>query len=249
MNTQENIANDLNKLGVSDGDIILVHSSFKALGSIPDGIETIIQGLLKTIGESGTLLMPALSWKLRPPEIFNPTKTPTNVGAIPEYFRTRPGTQRSIHPTHSVCAIGKMTNELLCDTELDNTPCGKHSPFNKITNFDNAKIIMLGCGLLPNTTMHAIEEIANAPYHNGRTELFTVIDHAEKSHQQEYTMYGFTGKYIQRYDRILELPDSVAFTTQGKVLEADTTIFNAQQLKNAALTKMKKNPLFFVDEV
>ena len=243
------IADDLKDLGVCNGDIILVHSSFKALGTLPDGIETVIQGLLKSIGESGTLIMPALSWKLRPPEIFNPATTPTNVGAIPEYFRNRLGTERSIHPTHSVCAVGTMAKELLRDNKLDNTPCGQHSPFNKITNIENAKIVMLGCGLLPNTTMHSIEELANVPYHNGKTELFTILNHDGELYQQEYTMYGFAGKYAQRYDRVLELPDSSSFTTQGRGLEADTIIFNAKALKDAALTKMHHSPLFFVDKI
>jgi aminoglycoside 3-N-acetyltransferase len=242
------IADDLNNLGINKGDTILVHSSFKALGNIDGGIETIIRGLLQSVSKEGTLLIPALSWKLRPPEIFNPATTPTNVGAIPEYFRSRAKTIRSIHPTHSVCAVGKLADELLRDATQDHTPCGSHSPFNKITHMENAKIIMLGCGVHPNTTIHAIEELANVPYHNGEKVLFTIINHAGESYQQEYRMYGFTGKYIQRYDRVLELPESPAFTTQGKVLQADTTIFKAKELKDAVLTKLKQNPLFFVDK-
>lgn len=248
-NSITHITDDLHNLGVQDGDIVLVHTSFKALGPVTDGIETVIQGLLRAIGESGTLLMPALSWRLWPPEIFNPTTTSTNVGAIPEYFRTRTGTKRSIHPTHSVSTIGKMTDELLRGTTLDNTPCGQHSPFNKITDIDNVKIIMLGCGLKPNTTMHAIEEIARVPYHSGKKENFTIMDHEGRSYQKEYRMYDFTGKYAQRYDRVLELPNSDSFTTQGKVLEADTTIFNAKALKEAALQKLQQDPLFFVDKI
>ena len=243
------IVDNLHNLGVHYGDVILVHSSFKALGKIDNGIETLIQGLLQAVGEAGTLVMPALSWTLRPPEIFNPATTPTNVGAISEYFRTRAGTARNIHPTHSVCAIGKMAHELLRDATLDNTPCGQHSPFHKITDLDNAKIIMLGCGLKPNTTVHAIEEIARVPYRNGKKELFTFVDHSGTSHKQEYRMYGFINKYEQRYERVLELTNSDSFTTQGKVLEADTTVFNAKALKEALLIKLQQDPLFFVDEI
>ena len=105
------IARDLLNLGVKNGDTILVHSSFKSLGRVPGGIETLILGLLRAIGESGTLLMPALCWALRPPEEYNERLTPTNVGAVAEYLRTRSGTLRSIHPTHSVCAVGKRAHE------------------------------------------------------------------------------------------------------------------------------------------
>src|ERR1035437_5251842 len=139
------IAASLRDLGVLPGDTVLLHSAFKSLGQVPGGIETVIEGLLHAIGTEGTLLMPALSWALRPPEIFDSRLTPTNVGAIPEYLRTRQGTSRSVHPTHSVCAVGRRTHELLDDHGLDCTPCGPHSPFRKLAE-SNGKIVMLGCG-------------------------------------------------------------------------------------------------------
>ena len=103
--------------------------------------------------------MPALCWTLKPPEVFDPRQTKVIVGAVPEYFRLRNGTLRSLHPTHSVCAVGTLAERLLADHLKDATPCGHHSPFNQITDLD-ARIVMLGCGLCPNTTMHALEAIA-----------------------------------------------------------------------------------------
>jgi hypothetical protein len=38
----------------------MAHTSFKALGPVPRGIETVVQGFLLAIGPEGTLLMPAL---------------------------------------------------------------------------------------------------------------------------------------------------------------------------------------------
>ena len=104
------IAADFNDLGVVEGDTVLVHSAFKSLGPVPGGIETVVQGLLLAVGPEGTLLMPALSRALRPPEVFDERSTPANVGAIPEYSRTREGTTRSLHPTHSVCAVGRVAD-------------------------------------------------------------------------------------------------------------------------------------------
>ncbi len=75
------IADDLANLGVVTGDTVLVHSSFKSLGPVPGGIETVVQGPLRAVGPKGTLLMPALSWALRPPEVFDVRLTSSNVGA------------------------------------------------------------------------------------------------------------------------------------------------------------------------
>jgi aminoglycoside 3-N-acetyltransferase len=157
------IAAGFRDLGVVEGDTVLVHSAFKSLGPVPGGIEVLVQGLLLAVGPEGTLLIPALSWALRPPEIFDLRRTPSNVGAIPEYFRSREGTTRSLHPTHSVCAVGRRTHELLGDHRLDCTPCGAHSPFHKILE-TSGKIVMLGCGLGANTAMHALEEYVEPPY-------------------------------------------------------------------------------------
>ena len=238
------IARDLRTLGIEAGDSIMVHSSFKSLGLVPGGIETVVQGLLQAIGDSGTLLMPALSWSLRPPEVFDPRLTHTNVGAIPEYFRMRPGVLRSIHPTHSVCAVGNKAHEFVDEHVLDSTPCGPHSPFNRITEC-GGKILMLGCGLRPNTTMHAMEEHVRPAYLFGRPCEFTIIDRDGKTFRKEYTTHGFDG-CKQRYDRVAELPDA-SFIRRGKVLEAEAFLLEAAGLRRAAIGRLREDPWFFVE--
>jgi aminoglycoside 3-N-acetyltransferase len=240
------IAAGIRDLGIMPGDTVIVHSSFKSLGCVPGGIETVVQGFLHAIGHDGTLLMPALSWALRPPEIFDLRLTPTSVGAIPEYFRTREGSSRSIHPTHSVCAIGKRASELLSTHGLDSTPCGMHSPFRKAAE-TNGKIVMLGCGLSSNTTMHALEEYTAPPYLYGSNCVFTISDQQGNTYQKEYSTHGFASRgYAQRYDKVMEL-DFSSFLRRGQVLQAATFILDAPRLKNAVLMKLKEDPYFFVD--
>lgn len=244
----EKIASDLGKLGIQPGHTVLVHSSFKSLGMIPGGIETVIRGFLQAIGTEGTLLMPALSYALRPPEIFHPRLTPSIVGAIPEYFRLRKGTSRSIHPTHSVCAVGKRTHELLDDHGLDWTPCGMHSPFRKIPE-TNGKIVMLGCSIKSNTTMHALEEYVEPPYLYGQNEVFTITDHNGNTYRKEYKTHGYNVHgYGQRFDRVTEL-DSDSLIRKGQVLQATTFVLDAPSLKAAILKKLKEDPYFFVNKL
>ena len=241
------IAAELKDLRVLPGDTILVHSSFKSLGNVPGGIETVILGLLQAVGPDGTLLMPALSWALRPPEVSDWRSTPTSVGAIPEYFRTREGTSRSVHPTHSVCAIGKRAHELLDDHGLDCTPCGMHSPFRKVAE-TNGKIVMLGCGLRPNTTMHALEECIEPPYLFGPRHAFTISDRQGRTYQKEYITHGFASHgYTQRYDKVMELDSSSFLLGKGHVLQAITFVLDASRLKSAVLRKLKEDPYFFVE--
>lgn len=107
----------------------------RSLGKVPGGAETVVLGMLQALGEDGTLLMPALSYAHIDAEnpVFDVLNTPSCVGALPEYFRTRPGTIRSVHPTHSVCGVGIQAESLLKNHHLDTTPCGEHSPLSRIT--------------------------------------------------------------------------------------------------------------------
>lgn len=173
-----------------------------------------------------------------PPHIHSTLHTPSNVGAIPEYFRTRPGTRRSVHPTHSVCAIGPATEELLRDHHLDSTPCGSCSPFRTMID-RGAKILMLGCGLRPNTTMHALEEYVEPPYLFGPPRDCTITDADGHTYTKTYRPHGF-GPYRQRYDRVADLPDT-SFLRVGRVLGAETFLLDAMGLRSAVLAKLRED--------
>jgi aminoglycoside 3-N-acetyltransferase len=220
----------------------MVHSSFKSLG-ITDA-ETIIQALLDVIGERGTLLLPALSYLQQPPLVHDTRTTPTCVGYLTEYFRTRPGVSRSLHPTHSVCAIGASVHELLDDHGDDITPCGEHSPFHKLLH-RGGKILMLGCGLRPNTTMHAIEEYTKPPYLFGDPLIYTITDSSGRTYQKQYIHHGFK-HYIQRYDRAEAILDA-AQLRRGTVGAATSFLIDSHALYTQALIQLQRDPFYFVD--
>jgi len=240
------IAEDLRRTGVREGGVLLVHSSLSAMGRVPGGPETVIQGLLRALGPDGTLLMPGLSYEhvTHKQPYFDIRRTPSNVGAIPESFRRRAGTRRSMHPTHSVCAVGKRAAELLNGHAQDSTPCGPNSPFHRLPTV-GGQILMLGCGLRPSTSMHAIEELAQPPYLFGDPLTYTLVDTEGRSIQKTYTVHNFD-VWVQRYDRISLVLDTPAMR-QGQVLKAEVHLLEARSLWNAALRALEKDALFFVD--
>ncbi|MBE7532377.1 MAG: AAC(3) family N-acetyltransferase [Chloroflexi bacterium] len=127
---------------------MMVHASFKALGIKEPGL--VLMALGEVLRDAGALLMPALSYRQQSSDVPDTNWTPTCVGFLSEYFRWRPETVRSLHPTHSVCGVGAQLSAWLGDHLEDCTPCGPHSPFYKILHAPG-KILMLGCGLAPNT--------------------------------------------------------------------------------------------------
>jgi len=244
----EKITSDLVGLGVRQGGVLLVHSSLRSLGHVSGGAETVIRGLLGALGRNGTLLMPAFGSDEDagdPPE-FDVLNSPTWVGAIPEAFRVRRGTLRSIHPTHSVCGTGARAHELLATHERDSTTCGLHSPFHLLRGC-GGQILMLGCGLLPNTSFHAIEEVIEPPYLFMKAQLCTLRRADGKVVRKRYRLLDLAG-WRQRYDRVMPLLEGKGLTC-GKVLEADSYLIDAPAMWKAALSAMRKDPLFFVEKV
>ncbi len=231
-------------IGVRPGDVVMVHSSFRSLG-LQDP-ELILSALFAALGETGTLVMPALSYTQDPPNLHDSNRTPACVGFLPEYFRRRPGTIRSLHPTHSVCGVGAQAHAWLEDHLEDRTPCGPHSPFNKLFQ-RGGKILMIGCGLEPNTSMHAIEEYAQPPYLFAPPMIYTITDAQGRTFDKEYIPHDFwEGRAVQRYDRVEGLLSAPALV-EGKIGEAHSYLIQAEALLPAALEKLKVDPMYFVD--
>jgi aminoglycoside 3-N-acetyltransferase len=245
-NIQTQFQKDLQSLGIRPGGVLMVHSSMRALGVLPGGAESVISGLLDVLDTDGTLLMPALSYETVTPENprFNVNKTPSNVGKLPEVFRLRPGTLRSVHPTHSVCAVGRLASQLLENHIEDSTPCGSNSPFHLLPGY-NGQILMLGCSLKPNTSMHAIEELIEPPYlYNPPLDYhLTLADGTQLT--KTYKPHNFRG-WEQRYERVEQI--MVNGLRRGRVLNAECYLMEAKSLWESALTVLRQDPLHFVSK-
>lgn len=249
----EKLLNDLRALGICEGDIVLVHSSFRSLGYVEDGIAGLIADLIKVLGPSGTLLIPTLSYAYITMEnpVFDVRKTKACIGAVPEYFRQMDGVHRSLCPTHSVAAIGHDAEDITAQQLLDHTPVGLHSPFRKLSEC-GGKILMLGCGLEPNTSMHGVEELVEPPYlYLPGDYPFTVVDENGIAHDIRMKRHNFQKGnmiYQQRYDRVLDLIPNDKWN-ERKVLNADSFLIDASTLWLAAEKKYQEDPMYFVDLV
>lgn len=188
--TVASLTDDLEKLGVRPGSLLLVHSSLSALGWVAGGPVAVIQALLACLGETGTLVMPAYSGEYSDPEdwenppvpddwkpvirehmpAFERNVTPSRgVGAIAECFRTWPGTVRSDHPITSFSARGPLAREICADHELASS-VGEGSPLARVFERDGS-VLLLGVGFGRNSSFHLAEYRADfegkRPLENG----------------------------------------------------------------------------------
>lgn len=163
--TSQQITADLRKMGIQPGDTLFIHSSLKSLGYVDGGPTAVIQGLLDAVGTEGTLLLPTyympggsiLGTCQMADYVFDPRIHGTNMGALPEAFLKFSGVHRSIHPTHSVSAIGKHAQYLTEAHHLAPSVFGKGSPWQRFHEL-NGKVLGIGISMGPVTFYHLLED-------------------------------------------------------------------------------------------
>jgi aminoglycoside 3-N-acetyltransferase len=177
LNTLASLTRDLEAAGVHPGMTLMVHSSLSSVGYIVGGPVAMIRALLEVLGAEGTLAMPCETPQISDPAlwhdarvdpawhdtvrehlpVFDPLTTPTMLGALPEAFRTFPGTRRSDHPLVSVCARGVHGSAITAVHSLSFCE-GRGTPFEKLYELDTY-ILLMGVGFDRCTALHYAESL------------------------------------------------------------------------------------------
>ena len=146
------IVSDLKVRVPEDFEIIMVHSAFDRLLPMYKGSALdLLKELIDYCGKDRTLAMPAfvLGGRLYDKATYFSThsfdinRTPSEMGLLTELFRRTPGVVRSLHPTHSVCALGPLADKLTAGHGAAPTRTGKGTPF-EFMNRHRTAIVGLG---------------------------------------------------------------------------------------------------------
>lgn len=192
---KEDIVKAARQLGIVPGDIVLIHSSFKSLGEVENGADTVVSGFMEAIGPEGTLVFPTLCQKDWAHVYENwHLDAESNVGYLTNYFRKLPGAKRSDQATHSVAAMGKEA-EYLTETHgksgkrygiYGDTPFAADSPWEKMYQ-KNAKVVFLGAEIYSNTFRHFVEYCY-------MDELLKSIEGCQRYEELKDRVYCYGGK-------------------------------------------------------
>lgn len=154
--TRAELLADLVRLGVRDGDTVLVQASMRSVGPVRGGAATLAAALRQAVGPSGTLVGYAATpensdtsrlyfqatagldpWQLAryraAMPAFDRRTTPCSptVGRLSEEIRLLDGALRSDHPQTSFAAVGRGAAELVDGHRLE-CHLGEESPLGRL---------------------------------------------------------------------------------------------------------------------
>lgn len=239
------IVEALKSAGLQRGDSVMVHTSLGKIGYVCGGAQAVIEALIESVGEEGTIMMPTQSWKNLDPEsgvhwdadekdwdrirenwpAYNKAITPTNtMGAVAEMFRSWPGAVRSDHPARSVAAWGKNAEYLTKGHDISDI-FGDSSPIGKLYDLDG-KVLLIGVDYDKNTSIHLAD--VRAEYRGKHTCI-------------EHSAVMENGKRIWKAYETLFV-DGMDFIDIGKAFEAGH-IVNVSKIGGAELKLMKQREL------
>ncbi len=143
---------------------VLLHVSVINLGRVVGGAKEIVRQVFERFDfDNHTLLIPALPYLgsfadyLTEDSTFDVRTAPNAMGSVCELITMMPEAKRSVHPTHSVVALGRDAEYYTSRHHLDTTPFGPNSPYRTLLQ-KNGNVVLLGATVDNITLVHCLED-------------------------------------------------------------------------------------------
>lgn len=253
MYSKEDLIKAIKNIGIKPTDTLLIHSSMKAIGSVENGGDTVIDAFMEYM-KDGLLIFPTHTWDQINDNynIFYPATEPSCVGILSNLFLKRSNVIRSLHPTHSVAAYGVDAYEYVKGEENCETPCAREGCWGKLYD-RGAKILFLGCSLKSNTYLHGVEEWCNIP--NRLTETYKqlkistpdgkIIDRPSYRHN----FPADKGNISHNYDKMLEPFLHMGIANKGFIGDAESVLCDAVGMADFTTSLLKRKQDLFDDNM
>jgi aminoglycoside 3-N-acetyltransferase len=241
--SKEEIAEDLKRIGIREGDHLCVALSFRSVGRVRGGPDSFIDAILEVIGPTGTLMMNTYTQfcfitelragRLIP--IFHYESTPSLTGIVPEAFRNRPGAIRSRHPMSSITAFGNQANYL---TDGHDETASPYAPYSRLGDI-GGKVLYIGLGDRLVSLRHEAQNLAGlmnvVPLEVG---IFYINELGETR--------LFTAKNVfacaKRLPKLVPYLRNMGLITEGKIGNAASILVPAKETLNAMADLLRENP-------
>lgn len=237
MHTRTDITRQLRALGVAEGGVLLVHTSFRAVRPVEDGPHGLIGALRDALGPGGTLVMP--SWTGDDSAPFDPATTPAaeSLGIVAETFRRMPGVMRSRHE-FAFAAVGPHAAHILRDP-LPLPPHIPDSPVGRVHDLDG-QVLLLGVGHDADTTLHLAEILGGAPYR--LPKHITTLREGKPVRID----YGENDHCCQRFALADDWLRAEGLQSEGPVGSAHARLIRSRDIVRVAVERLTDDALIFL---
>ena len=240
MRTQAELIEQLKAIGLKPGMDLLVHSSLKRVGPVEGGADTIIDAMQDVLGPEGTLMMCTVSGGVNPEQtVFHVDDTPSSVGVLGNVFRKRPGAIRSLHPVHSIAALGPKAEFYTAGHLEARTPWSPDSPYGKLMR-NGGFLLFLGTDFQANTCIHAIEIEARVPgLHQEGTTRLQVFDSEGALHEIDHHWHARKRPFYRDLEHIVAQAGGL---TYGRIGDGISRFVDATILRETLLPIFRETP-------
>ncbi len=231
------VAKQLRTLGVREGGVLLVHTSFRAVRPVEGGPLGLISALRDALGPEGTLVLPSSTGDDDAP--FDPRTTPVaaDLGILPDLFWRQPGVLRSDHGM-GYAAVGPRAAEIV-SAPPTLPPSSPGSPISIIHELDG-QVLLLGVGQDSNTMLHLAELLGGAPYRVPRH--FTVLQDGRPVRVD----YGENDHCCARFEQMDAWLRAEGLLAEGPVGHAHARLMRARDVVRIAVERLARDPLLFL---
>ncbi len=253
--TEHELLQALSKIGISSGDILLVHSDLRGF-RIPaqtktrnDILQFYYDTFEKILGKEGTLAVPAYFYEYARFGLpFDVDKSPVSdpLGSFSQWFINLPQRVRSCNPLQSIAAVGKHAHELSGSNSLSGY--GVTSPWHKLRKL-KGKIVFLGAPVQSMTYVHYVEQHYGVPHLYFKIYPYPVIKKGKELSTHtisavRYLDYAITYD-LAAYKQQLE-KEGVLHThhVQGVPISA----VDAEAAYQIGISQLDQNPYFFLKQ-
>lgn len=235
--TRLEIVDQLRKLGVQPGGVLLVHASFRRVRPVEGGPLGLIEALRMALGPGGTLVMP--SWSGVDDEPFDPASSPAtpDLGVVADTFWRLSDARRSDHP-FAFAAAGPLAQRVTSDP-LPLPPHIPASPVGRVHELDG-QVLLIGVGHDADTTLHLAELMAAVPY--GTPRYCTVIEHGSPVRVD----YRENDHCCERFSLADAWLGVKGLQRKGRVGHAMARLVRSRDIVATALGHLARDPLIFL---
>jgi aminoglycoside N3'-acetyltransferase len=257
--SRDEFAAALHAMRIGRGDIVHVQSDLMRIGPVDAPatreamLEFYLRGLLDAIGPEGTLTTcTAFEDYGRYGTPYVREESPSRLGVLSNYIRTRQDAVRSVHPIMSLAAIGPLAGAICGGSHYEGF--GYASPWGELHRRD-AHILTLGMDAQGGGTtfFHYVERLYGVPYQY--TKIYTHPVYADGKQLEgpftlavRYLDFGVENTPVRVKTNMLERGEAVEAQTgyvRSWCARAQTVVARMMQMLNEDRWMMLERPPTF----